>query len=102
MHRSVRLVGIMEQVSLLFLPVTDSPPVHLLENISNYGMSYHIIDKSYWIHLLLCLNIPPPSKDTFGLSFKVGVHTIWCHFGQFKFVQKDHFQRNTNQSYISI
>ena len=33
---------------------------------------------------------------------KVGVHTIWCHFGQFKFVQKDHFWRNTNQSYISI
>ena len=33
---------------------------------------------------------------------KVGAHTIWCHFGQFKFVQKDHFQRNTNQSYISI
>ena len=33
---------------------------------------------------------------------KVGVHTIWCHFGQFKFVQKDHFQKNTNQSYISI
>ena len=34
--------------------------------------------------------------------FKVGVHTIWCIFGQFKFVQKDHFQRNINQSYISI
>ena len=33
---------------------------------------------------------------------KVGVHTIWCIFGQFKFVQKDHLQRNTNQSYISI
>ena len=35
-------------------------------------------------------------------ALKVGVHTIWVPFGQFKFVQKDHFQRNTNQSYISI
>ena len=33
---------------------------------------------------------------------KVEVHTIWCQFGQFKFVQKYHFQINTNQSYISI
>ena len=41
-------------------------------------------------------------KKKNSFAFKVGVHTIWCHFGQFKFVQKDHFQRNTNQSYISI
>ena len=41
-------------------------------------------------------------ESPYLLIFKVGVHTIWCHFGQFKFVQKDHFQRNANKSYISI
>ena len=45
---------------------------------------------------------PLNHHETPGRLIKVGVDTIWCHFGQFKFVQKDHFQRNTNQSYVSI
>ena len=65
-------------------------------------------------HKIISTAIHLPSADSrrivvsykrtylYEVLVKVGVHTIWCHFGQFKFVQKDHFQRNTNQSYISI
>ena len=75
---------------------------YLNEPLNPYVISNNIIwvaTKSCFIlFALMCYKINLVALD----CLKVDVHTIWCHFGQFKFVQKDHFQRNTSQSYISI